>query len=85
MLSIWELQSRRAFVYQLDRKASIANSYSELRHQPVIGSRLAFCILVWFGLYIYPTKPKPVYRAGQKKKHSPLLFSFPQRWFEHRI
>lgn len=26
-------------------------------------------ILVWFGLYICPTKPKPIYReAGQKKK-----------------
>lgn len=41
--------------------------------------------LVWFGLYICPDKPKPIYRTGQKKKHSPLLFSFPQLWFEHRI
>lgn len=24
-------------------------------------------ILVWFGLYICPTKPKPIYRAGQKR------------------
>ena len=25
-------------------------------------------IVVWFGLYICPTKPKPIYRAGQRKK-----------------
>ena len=31
--------------------------------------------LVWFGLYICPAKPKPIYGLG-KKKGSPLLFSF---------
>lgn len=42
-------------------------------------------VLVWFGLYICPNKPKPIYGAGQKKKHTPLLFSFPQLWFKHII
>ena len=28
-------------------------------------------ILVWFGLYICPTKPKPIYRAAQKKSQTP--------------
>lgn len=26
------------------------------------------CSLVWFGLYICPTKPKPVYRCWAKKE-----------------
>lgn len=28
-------------------------------------------VLVWFGLYICPTKPKPIYRTGQKKSQTP--------------
>lgn len=31
--------------------------------------------LVWFGLYIGPDKPKPIYRAGQKKKPYHIIFS----------
>ena len=48
--------------------------------------------LVWFGLYICPTKPKPIYGVGQKKMDVRWFFvllapdfSFPQLWFEHRI
>ena len=58
-------------------------------------------VLVWFGLYICPDKPKPIYRESWAKekllsyyflltRHCLFLaetrrFSIPQLWFEHKI
>ena len=76
MLSIWELQSRRAFVYQLDRKASIANSYSERRHQIVIGFE-ALLLYFWFGSgFIYARLNLNQYIGLGKKEQRPYYFLF---------
>lgn len=90
--TMWALKGTLKFQNLSSDKAVIHAWLSSLKQWFSISVVLVFG---WFGLYICPIKPKPIYigLGKRKAKHrknppvpedTPLLFSFPHLWFEHR-